>query len=220
MRKWETWNRGNTKRLAHSWGNPKDLTLNSTSKIHRHSRLLQEAFLLIEGESILDVACGLGHLFALTKGYFRYLGIDTSQPMIDQALAFFPQDQDKFQLGDAYNLTMLPNSDTVIAIGLILHLPKSEPVITQLWNRTKICTIFTAWITETLLLRKVPPSPRSIKQRIQRNHFILRSETLESLDNIFNTLPGLNKVESFPFFNPYPGESNYFFKLWKEKQYD
>jgi len=211
-RKWEMWDDKNVERLAGSWSNPASLPSGSFVEDGSHWSLIQRIYALTEGESVLDVGCGMGHLFALVKDKFDYLGIDTSQPMLKKAQDFFPENEDKFKLGDAYDLSALPEFDTVVAVGLILHLPDSERVIKQLWNQARICIVFSAWIGETPLKRKVP---MSFKNRILRKHFIQRRETVQRLRGIFNRLPDLDRVEQIPFPNPDPGESNYIFKLGK-----
>lgn len=250
-RKWEIWDKKQAEALASGWRNPSDLQHNSSvSEDDRHWRLTQKVYSLIEGESVLDVGCGMGHLFILVKDRFEYLGIDTSQGMLNKAREFFPENEDKFQLGDAYDLSMLPNFDTVVATGVLLHLPNSEPVIEQLWSKARICTIFSAWIGETpltkttklvslkgliqtlraaklqalkrLILRKEPKELiwRTLKQLILRGEskeLIQRRETVQHLSEIFKKLEHLGRIEEFPFSNPFSGESNYIFKLWKER---
>ena len=251
---WEIWDEKMVKQLASGWRNPADLQLDfSSSETDRHWRLTQKVHSLIEGESILDVGCGMGHLFILVKDCFDYLGIDTSQAMLKTAREFFPEHQDKFQFGDAYDLSTLPTFDTVVATGVLLHLPDSGPVIEQLWSKARRCTILSMWIGETphtetvglvslkeliqtlktaerqvlkrLILRKEPKELiwRTLKGLILRRDnkgLILRRDTAQHLSEIFHKLEHLDRIEGFPFSNPFSGESNYIFKLWKERIVD
>jgi len=95
---------------------------------------------LMEGDSILDVACGVGHcVYALPDGV-KYLGVDTSIAMLAHAKKRFPEHH--FQVGDAYNLKDIPQFDTVIASALLFHLPKIRIPIFQMWSKAKKCLLF------------------------------------------------------------------------------
>ncbi len=222
-RNWELWDERNVKRLASSWLNPETLPHDTFKEDGSHWNLIQKVYPLIEGESVLDVGCGMGHLFMMAKGYIDYLGIDSSKAMIEKAQEYFPGDKDKFRLGDAYDLSISRGMwyfDSVVALGLILHLPESVTVIKQLWSKACDCVILSAWIGDTPLFWRAAPMRRTPLQIILNKHFILRRETLGNLGNIFSELPYLDRVEEIPFYNPNPGESNYIFKLHRKKRID
>jgi len=159
-REWEIWDDKKVVGMARTWHNP------SASEEKKHQRLTKEVYSLIEGNSVLDVACGMGHLYALAKDNLEYLGVDTSQAMLSEAKDSYQQGQDKFRFGDAYDLSALSDFDTVVATGLILHLSESESVIKQLWSRARICVVLSAWVGETPLFWKTkhPPSLEDLIQ--------------------------------------------------------
>ena len=176
-RKWEIWGKQQAEALASEWCNPSELQHDSSlGGEDIHWNLTKKVYSLIEGESVLDVGCGMGHLFMLAKDRFEYLGIDTSKAMLEKAREFFPKDEDKFQLGDAYDLSMLPNFDTVVATGVLLHLPDSQPVIEQLWSKARICTIFATWVGETPLTETTKVSFKGLIQtlRTTKQHVLKR----------------------------------------------
>ena len=207
-RKWEIWDEKMAEQFTCGEATPPDLLLDlSLAENHRHGRLVKKVYSMIEGESVLDVGCGVGYLFPFVKGRLKYLGVDTSKSMLSKAKEFFPLDKEKFQFGDAYDLSMLPRFDTVVAIGVILHLPDSDHVIQQLWSKAQICVVFSTWIGMTCKLVTTNRGPG--KKLIQRR------ETIRHLSKIFHKLENLDSVEKCHFSNPVSGESNYIFKLWE-----
>lgn len=210
-RKWEIWDKKFADSFTSGEATPLDILQKPYSKLktNRHTRLVKKVASLIEGESILDVACGVGYLYPFTWKRI-YLGIDSSEAMIGRAKGFFPNESHKFQVGDAYDLSNRNSADTVVSCGLLLHLPNSEPVIKQLWSKTKICCVIATWIgwTSKLILTK----------RGTDKELIQRRETFGNLLEIFKGLDGLQKVEEHWFFNPYAwyGESNFIFRLWRK----
>lgn len=215
-KEWEVWNNDRAEGLAKGWGNPnqsiKEINLSSGEK---HGKLINNIHFLIEreGENVLDVGCGLGHLYALLKDV-DYLGIDSSKAMLKKAREFFPEDKDKFQFGSVYDLSNLPLFDTVVANGLILHLPESELAIMQLWSKTKICLIFTAWLGETALTK----TDKLFYQLSENGKYLIRRrETMDDLQKIFDKMSGICQIEKYPFHNPDPG-SNIIFKLLRRQK--
>jgi len=61
---------------------------------------------LMEGNSILDVACGVGHCIHALPSGIKYLGIDTSTAMLYHARKRFPEH--RFHFGDVYDLKNIP----------------------------------------------------------------------------------------------------------------
>jgi len=208
-RRWEIWDKNLTNSIAKErWLSPQACLEGKGAKGGIHWQLIRQVASLVEGNSVLDVACGLGHLYILVKGK-EYLGIDNSESMIEKCREYFPQEKDFFQVGDAYDLNEYPRYDTVTAVGLLLHLPDPEPVIKELWKKTLKCLILTAWIGDIELIK---PTQIDTKMLIQRR------DTKESLQRIFKMLKGLDHVEETPFQNPNQGESNYIFKLVRKYQ--
>lgn len=203
VREWEVWQEWRAGDLANSWGDPKKCAQGEVPiKGKEHWRLIKKAASLVEGKSILDVGCGFGHLFS----FFRdrdYLGVDTSEHMLKRARAFFPEDKDRFQIRDVYDLSCLKEFDSVVAVGVIIHLPELEKVLKQLWSRTRICTVFSVWIGDSRTINTIDAGDKTVFRR---------RYTLEDFNQIFSKLDGLRKVEKYPHSYPL---GNCFFKLWR-----
>lgn len=213
------WDDKRVNAMAEVWRNPNELLGDDTIlKYDRHWRLINEIYKLIEGNSVLDVGCGMGHLFALVKNKFDYIGVDGSESMIRVAKHYFLDNANQFQFGDVYNLTNFPNVDTVVASGLLLHLAYPEIAIKQLWNKVNKCLIFSVWIGKTPLMwqGRQPLIKRmfGIKEHTKLG-VIQRRETIDDIKNRIQWLDGVKSYIYIPFNNPHEGESNYIFKVNK-----
>ncbi len=203
---YEIWDKKKVRGMAKGWKDPVKLIDDPKAEERdRHWRLIKGIYSLIEGSSVLDVACGMGHLYALCGEKCDYLGIDSSEYMIQQAKEFFPQDAGKFQVGTAYDLSGYPIFDTVVASGLILHLPDPVPVLRELWSHSQLSLVFSAWVNDTPTLWKTKQS--------RGKYIIQRSDTLYSLRHIVAGLGDIESMDERSFRNPYEGESNYLFKV-------
>jgi len=81
---------------------------------------------LIPGEKVLDLGCGNGRFYELTKEKkVSYIGVDISEKLIKIAKERYPEV--KFLTADALNLPF-PNNyfDKVYAIALLHHIPSKE----------------------------------------------------------------------------------------------
>ncbi|GAI42487.1 unnamed protein product, partial [marine sediment metagenome] len=68
---WEVWDDTQADKLVSLWGVP------SKERKGRHQVLMKRVSELIVGGTVLDVGCGLGHLFRfLKKDVKSYLGVD------------------------------------------------------------------------------------------------------------------------------------------------
>lgn len=80
-------------------------------------------------DSVLDVGCGLGHFrrYLRGKGWTgNYLGLELCGFMRDQAerLAAADRDSSGFMVVDFYNTTAAPDSDVVVASGVVNDGPR------------------------------------------------------------------------------------------------
>lgn len=83
----------------------------------------------LNGATVLDAGCGLGHLYAYLRAQgvnARYTGCDLSAPHIDAARAAHPQA--RFVVGDVRDVLASEQFDYIVACGLLhLRVPR--------WNR-------------------------------------------------------------------------------------
>ncbi|MFA6603876.1 MAG: class I SAM-dependent methyltransferase [Patescibacteria group bacterium] len=84
------------------------------------------ATLLPAGSSVVDIGCGAGRDALLLAGMgYQYIGVDLSEPMLEQARRLAPGQ--RFIPGDMYALPMGDASfDGFWAAASLLHIPKAE----------------------------------------------------------------------------------------------
>lgn len=129
------WDEKRVQFYIETWGPP-----TNPKKWHGLNRM-EIPVKLLKGETVLDIGCGLGHLYYALKGKVKkYVGVDASPHMLEKARMYFP-DAD-FRQGDVYDLSAFPASDTVYSVSLLIHLPTVEEPIRQLWNKTKKRLVF------------------------------------------------------------------------------
>ena len=110
----------------------------------RYKRRMIFASELIIGDSVLDVACGVGHLYhVLSPIIGHYKGIDSSKDMIRVAEEY--ASNGLFAVGDAYDLSEEGMYDTVIAMSLLIHIEREDlsHILKEMWKHTRKTLIFT-----------------------------------------------------------------------------
>lgn len=149
----------------------------------------------VAGDSVLDVACGVGHLFhVLTPRVSNYKGIDSSKEMIRVAREYAPDGL--FVVGDAYDLSEEELYDTVISMSLLIHIEQKDlqHIIEQIWTHTRKALIFTIPIDKDFsktveLSRKITgASGTTLITHVSEN----------TLNNLLNKLKN-GVVEKIPF---------------------
>jgi SAM-dependent methyltransferase len=97
---------------------------------------MKEIASLVPDGSVLDVACGVGHLYGQLRRE-DYLGVDSSPYMIDIAQRYFPGAH--FRVVDAFELKTVEPRRTVVSSSFFIHL---EPIVHQLMlqNMWDSCT--------------------------------------------------------------------------------
>lgn len=135
-RYWEVWDKKHVHDLEVThWG-----TAGTPKSRGRHESLNQMvADLIPAGKSILEVAPGQGHLYAILQRdgkLTEYHGRDTSPDMRARFKELFPDAE--IVEGDAYDLSPEPMADCVVAVDLLMHLPTDLTVpMQQMWGRVK-----------------------------------------------------------------------------------
>lgn len=185
-RAWEVWTPPIARRLENLWGDPHH-------QKGRHYNLVHQVVELIEGPSVLDVGCGLGHLYAQIKDRnLNYRGIDISEPMLEKARKHFPNEARRFQKGDIYHLNRFHNFHTVVALSVLIHLPEVEEPINQLWNTTLKHCIFSVRLGAEIKNEKIKGYGGKPDK-----YQIIHTETNEHLFQIFSHLRGLKQLERY-----------------------
>ena len=149
----------------------------------------------IIGDSVLDVACGLGHIYhTLNPKTLNYKGIDSSKDMIRIAKECAPDGI--FAVGDAYDLSEEGMYDTVIAMSLLIHIEQEDllHIIEQMWKHTRKALIFTIPIDKDF--SKIVELNRKISEAIGTTLITHISEN--TLNGLLNKLK-MRDVEKTPF---------------------
>lgn len=180
MRDWEIWDTEIAERLAGFWRHPS--TFNK-GKYDTHLLLVKKTSELIEGKSVLDIGCGLGHLYYFAHRRYDYLGIDTSEAMLLQAKKWFPEGS--FVYGDSLDLSELQMFDSVVSNMVIRHLPESEKPIREAWSKARKCMIIVTMIGD--VYKEIRGSDGEID----------RTETTARLLEIANALPGIGEITTY-----------------------
>lgn len=117
-------------------------------KKHAHDVLMKTVARLVVGESVLDVGCGVGHLYEYLPSNIKYVGVDQSAEMLKRARERNPAAN--FRQLNMYSddFLNLPKFETVVCLDVLHHQPALEPAFSNLMNLTKKCLIATLWIND------------------------------------------------------------------------
>ncbi|MCK5643632.1 MAG: class I SAM-dependent methyltransferase [Gammaproteobacteria bacterium] len=154
LREWEVWDGKlvNDLEIKH-WGDP-------DHKRGRHWLLNSYVATYVkEGDTVLEIAPGMGHLYSMIKETaHKYLGLDTSQAMIDKFKENFPEADSKDDLyktciryGDAFTLEDEPIADVVLNVDMLMHIPGElkviEYLIHEMYVKARRLFVFTLRMT-------------------------------------------------------------------------
>jgi SAM-dependent methyltransferase len=121
----------------------KDL-VESTAIVRQHKLITALDFLLSTGQSlgtIIDIGCGVGAPgWHLDKLYDKYIGLDHSAKLVEQANLYKKNDRSQFFTADILNLdaeTIASKADLVLAVGVLHHLTDPDVLMKSLKNVAK-----------------------------------------------------------------------------------
>jgi len=166
----------------------------------RHWEIVQRISTLIEKGSVLDAGCGLGHLYGRLKDKdeYDYYAVDASQHMLDQAIKYYPEIEDRSKVANLRDLSTLARFDTVVSVDVVIHIADPiEPVMRQLWQKADHQLIFSVRLGKKSLVRK---TFRYYKDPARKKVW-LRIDTPETYWDIFARLQNLSTVE-YIYFDP------------------
>lgn len=116
--------------------------------VREHDLLMRKAASLVVGDSVLDVGCGLGHLYEHVTRLnpdVKYIGLDQSVDMLKRARARHPNA--RFEQGNIYDMDF-PKFDTVACLDVLHHQPALDPALSALLKQARKALIVTIWIHE------------------------------------------------------------------------
>ena len=177
-RPWEVWDTQRTQEYLEKYGKP--------PKAHGgHQHRMRIASRLLEGSTVLDVGCGVGHLYPFVKSHITdYLGIDTSEDMLTVARKYFPEI--KFEYGDVYDLSSFGTYDTVYCLSLLIHLPEIDDPIKEMWKHVNQALVFNIPIEDTQVIKK---------RQVRNGILIYHGEPWENILKIIAALENVEKTE-------------------------
>jgi len=116
----------------------------------------------LEGKSVLDMGCGLGHLYeyltSVAKKEIEYVGIDIDERVVEWAKKRYPHLD--IRLGNVYDLSEFGMFDTVFAIGLYSGEPERIDGVREMLEHTNTKLIMTYFHKEKgnpVFLNKIKP---------------------------------------------------------------
>lgn len=146
---------------------------------------MRKAAELIKGDTLLDVGCGIGHLYPYVRAKVKeYVGIDNSEDMLDAAKAFYPEIE--FTYGDIYNLDGFKTFDSIVCQSVLIHLPEIQTPIEEMWEHTDKTLIFSVPIIGRQVIRR---------SRYKDKRQIYHGESWDNIKDIIDTLAGVSTIE-------------------------
>ncbi len=114
-----------------------------------HGLLIKKCASLLIGKTVLDVGCGLCHLYEELKkiGYMKsYTGIDNHSFILKMTKERYPSLN--LTSADVYNLSQFDVFDTIFAIGLYREQPKKRDGIEEMIKHSNKCVVMTYFAVE------------------------------------------------------------------------
>ena len=141
---YENVNRNNAERL-------RDILVGWDGLGGYHGLLIKKCVTLRQGKTVLDVGCGLCHLFEGFKKSYRgsptkYIGVDNNSFILGLARERYSELD--IEWGHVYDLSRVPVVDTVFAIGLYSGQPRLKKGIVELVGHAERCVILTYFAEE------------------------------------------------------------------------
>ena len=165
--------------------------------------------LIQDNNKVLDIGCGGGHyLVSLDKTIdkkFSYHGIDATQSYIELAKKAFRDSSTEyrkeaiFEEGDIFNLPVPDGfADIVMCNNVLLHLPKIEKPVSELWRASKKYLIIRALIGEVSLRVKFVEEPEEFDENGDPiNYYFHNIYSKSYIEKIIQSLNGVKQYKIF-----------------------
>ena len=177
-RDWEIWDKERTEYYVKRYGHPE-------RQDNQHRLRMRKAAELVEGDTLLDVGCGIGHLYPYVRAQVKeYVGIDTSEHMLNAAKEFYPDVE--FTYGDIYDLDGFKTFDSVICQSVLIHLPEIKTPIEEMWAHTDNALIFSIPILDKQIFKRY---------KYKNKRQIYHGETRSNIQKIIDELTGVKLFE-------------------------
>lgn len=197
-RDWEIWDTQRVEYYIKRYGHPE-------RQDEQHRLRMRKAAELVEGDTVLDVGCGIGHLYPYVRAKVKeYVGIDNSEAMLEAARAFYPDIE--FTYGDIYDLDGFKTFDSVVCQSVLIHLPEIRTPIEEMWEHTDRAFIFSIPILRERIVKNAG--------RYKGKRQIYHAETRNSIQDIIDDLVGVASVELHEAQRN--TSSNIYFKLTRD----
>lgn len=201
-RPWEIWDEKRAKEYPKWYGTP-------THPKPAQKRRMLLAMSLIEGESVFDIGCGVGHLYPyVTERGIKYIGADNSDAMLSRARGFFPEAT--FIHADIFDLSNLGFFDTIISQDTLIHLPEIEKPINEMWNHATTTLIFSIPLASEKIVNKW-------KTFKEGKYLLSHAETRKGVIAIIEGLPHVKTI--FSVVEPESSLNNTYFKATRDNDF-
>lgn len=176
MQKYQSWDSEVAKNYVVTYGTP-------SHPKGAHKIRMQAAAHIIKfmdyskHQLLMDIPCGVGHLYPFVKEHFDYLGIDASNPMLEIARNYFPEA--KFIKGNIYDIEEWIAPELIVCLSLFIHLPEPLKILKKIYEITENKAIIGIEIGKREILRYKPRKEKFL---------IIRRETMKIVKGWLNEL--------------------------------
>ena len=177
------WDEQRTERYLRLYKDPR-LTQGSQSLLCKH------AASFIQGDTVLDFGCGMGHIIPYIKNPESYVGLDYSKQMLTYLENFFPEIRtihaDATEpviklvktLESQQLYPIMARFDTTISTSLIIHLPTVKMIKSLLQNMWELSEKTMIFGVETASNKKI----------VREDKLTLRNISVENIEAILKEI--------------------------------
>lgn len=94
----------------------------------------------VKGGRVLDLGCGVGKIIPHLQEYDSYLGVDISEPMLEQAKSQYESSKNQFQQANIVDLKLEEIFNNIVSVNVVYSLGSVENVKKMLTNAREMLT--------------------------------------------------------------------------------